>query len=88
MTEEILLKAINTYGKVTQCIVAMEELSELQKEISKALRGKSNSDNLAEEIADVTIMIMQLQLIFGIKDEEVCEQISYKVKRLEGRLED
>ena len=87
MTKETLLKAIERFGKEAQSIVAMEELAELQKEISKSLRGQKNQEQMAEEIADVTIMIMQLQLMYGITDEKVCEYINHKVKRLEGRLE-
>lgn len=35
----------------------MEELAELQKEISKMLRSKGNKDNLTNEIVDVLISI-------------------------------
>ena len=56
------------YGD-TQKIVAIEELSELQKELTKDLRGKGNKENIAQEIADVLIMIAQLIQIYDIEYE-------------------
>lgn len=56
------------YGD-TQKVVAIEELSELQKELTKDLRGKGNKENIAQEIADVLIMIAQLIKIYNIEDE-------------------
>ena len=58
-------QAVNTFGTPAQIIIAMEECSELIKELSKVLRGKCNVDNISEEIADVQIMIEQLKIIFN-----------------------
>ena len=60
--EEILNKAIEHYGKEHQLGVAQEELSELVTAISHYKRGREH--NVAEEIADVEIMLEQLKLIF------------------------
>ena len=62
-------RAIETFGKSSQMVVAIEECSELQKELTKTLRGKPNLFNLSEEIADVEIMIEQLKIIFNNADE-------------------
>jgi NTP pyrophosphatase (non-canonical NTP hydrolase) len=43
--------------KDKQMIIAIEELSELQKEISKKLRGTGSNIDLCEEIADVLICL-------------------------------
>lgn len=59
--------------------VKPEELSELQKELTKWLRGKCNPAGLLEEMADVSIMLNQLQLIFG----DPTEQEIAKLERLE-----
>lgn len=40
--DRILENAIQIYGKDLQIIVAIEELSELQKELTKYLRGFDN----------------------------------------------
>lgn len=65
----IYKKAISSFGKVAQMIVAIEECSELQKELTKALRGKVNLLGIAEEIADIEIMLEQLKLIFDNAQE-------------------
>lgn len=78
-------KAIDQYGKGAQCVVAIEELSECQKEICKLLRGKANLEHLAEEIADATIMLEQVRLMFDLNDC-VCHFMDEKVQRLNDRL--
>lgn len=77
--------ALVAYGETKQMIVALEELSECQKEICKFLRGNGNTGNLAEEIADATIMLEQMRYIFGLNDL-VCEKMDYKIRRLDERL--
>ena len=83
--EKVYTNALVTYGEEAQMVVALEELSECQKEICKFLRGFGNAGNLAEEIADATIMLEQMRLIFGIK-ELVCQKMDQKIQRLEARL--
>lgn len=75
----ILESAIKKFGPRNQVIVAIEELSELQKELTKWLRGKGNYEGLMEEMADVSIMLNQLCLIFG----DPAEQEIAKLERLE-----
>lgn len=84
--KKVYAAALRTYGVNIQAVVAIEELSEVQKEICKALRGECNTDNLAEEIADATIMLEQLRDIFDINDA-VCEKMDEKVERLQRRVE-
>lgn len=78
--------ALDVFGGDTQLIVAVEELSECQKEICKILRGKGDLEHLAEEVADVTIMLEQVRFIFDINDS-VCEQMDAKIERLKKRIE-
>lgn len=77
--------ALITYGESVQLTVAVEELSECQKEICKFLRGYGNMENLAEEIADATIMLEQMRYIFGL-NELVCQKMDEKITRLDARL--
>ena len=77
--------ALIAYGDKAQMIVAVEELSECQKEICKILRGGENFPHLAEEIADAAIMLEQMCMIFGLEDQ-VCEHMDRKVMRLDARL--
>ena len=73
--------AVNVYGKTSQCTVCMEEMAEL----SKNLRGQDNAAHIAEEIADVEIMLEQLKLMFSIRDE-VAQQRTVKLQRLDNRI--
>lgn len=57
--------ALDTYGAQAQTIIAMEEMAELTKELSKNLRGANNTAQIAEEIADVRIMLDQMALLHG-----------------------
>ena len=79
--------AITKYSQMNQIIKAVEEMSELTKELCKLLvnDSKYSIEGIAEEIADVTIMMEQLRLIFDINDE-VCDMMDSKVKRLENRI--
>lgn len=58
---EILITAINVYGATAQEQVAIEECSELIQAICHKHRGRPH--NIAEEIADVEIMLEQLKII-------------------------
>lgn len=82
----IYAEALDTFGAPNQLIVALEEMSELQKEICKALRGEANLPAQAEELADVTIMAEQLRQIFNV-NPWVCSQMDYKIRRLQQRIE-
>lgn len=84
--ETIIQKAIDTYGYDLQKQVAIEEMSELTKEICKDFRGKGNREHILEEIVDVSIMLEQLQIMYDISTSEMLRAVESKVKRLEERL--
>ena len=72
---------INHYGKTAQTVKAMEELSELIVELAKAFNGQGDVSHIAEEMADVHVMLDQLQIIFNI-DDRVLEVIATeKIRR-------
>ena len=77
--------AMLAFGERNQLIVAIEELSECQKEICKILRGGEDYRHLAEEVADATIMLEQIRLMFNINDC-VCNFMDEKIKRLDNRV--
>lgn len=79
-------KALAQNGMLLQAIVAIEELSEAQKEICKLLREKGSLEHLAEEVADATIMLEQLCNMFNIGDR-VRSYMDAKVQRLADDLE-
>lgn len=77
--------AMLAFGERNQLIVAVEELSECQKEICKILRGGEDYRHLAEEVADATIMLEQIRLMFNINDC-VCNFMDEKIRRLNDRV--
>lgn len=79
----ILENAIERYGAEAQEGIAQEECAELIQAISKKHRGKPN--NIAEEIADVEIMLEQLKIINGCENE-VKEIRKQKISRLQKNL--
>ena len=84
MTPEQIEKTVKYYGTESQIIKAIEELSELQKELCKCLLdGKSKQDlrPIIDELADVEIMCEQLRHIFRISIE-VDDRKEFKVDRL------
>ena len=83
--KEIYQKALSKFGIRLQMVVALEELSECQKEICKCMRGIADLDHLAEEIADATIMLEQMRLYLNLNDA-VSKKMDEKVLRLEERL--
>ena len=83
--KSILEKAIATYGPDMQHNVAIEEMSELIKELCKNKRNERNTHKIAEEIADVEIMLEQLKMIHDI--EPLVEVIKKKkIQRLDKRI--
>jgi NTP pyrophosphatase (non-canonical NTP hydrolase) len=68
----IYLKLIQKYGLQAQQDIAIEEMSELTKAIIKYRRKETANkattldiDDIAEEIADVEIMMEQLKIIYN-----------------------
>ena len=78
-------KALLTWGSKAQTMMVIEEMSELTKALCKNFRGNPNDEDIADEIADVTIMLEQLRLIYGLNDL-VCEHMDMKIIRLKERL--
>lgn len=84
LKNEIYKGLINKFGKRHQLIVAIEDFSELQKEICKLLRGKSVTDDLLQEIADCEIMLEQLKFIVD-KNSRIAHIKCCKLARAEVR---
>lgn len=88
VTEKRTLEmAIERYGIEAQTKMLLEEMAELQKEICKFWRGKDNVVDIADEVADVEIMLEQAKMIFGIADE-VTRHRRMKVDRLAERIKE
>ena len=96
--KKIIDETMDRYGIERQSLVAMEELSELQKAISKLVRNpeektkplefKGLRQNLIEEMADVLICMDQLIEFYHIQRPEIQELIQAKQERQAKRLEE
>ena len=80
--KEIFEQAMDIYGVDMQLNIAVEEFSELTKEICKYKRGSNNISNIIEEMADCYIMLYQLGIMFDIKERDLNIAISNKTLRL------
>ena len=80
MKESVLWEAIEHYGVKDQMIKAMEECAELIVAIAK-----NDLPNIAEEIADVRIMIDQIEIILGIDTGMIRQG---KLERLDRRIKE
>ena len=88
MTEkQIYVQALKTWGPSAQTNMVFEEMAELQKELCKNGRGKDNRDHIAEEIADVLIMLEQMMILHDCR-KLVTVYKTEKLQRLEERIKE
>jgi len=85
-------KIIIHFGSKEQMEVAIEEMAELTKEIIKYFRSFQKGKcydflDLYQEIADVSVMIEQLNYLFNCKDK-VDEIKADKIKRTLAKIEE
>lgn len=83
---------IEKFGSEYQIDRAIEEMSELTKELLKQRRvdrtlpDNKTRHNISEEMADVIITLTELLEIFD-NEEEISEEIKYKLNRARTMLE-
>ena len=83
--DDLYSRAVNTFGETSRLILAIEEMSELTKELSKYIRGRQNVGGICEEMADVEIMLEQLKIVFRNR-AAVDYHRSQKLQRLGDKL--
>ena len=90
-SEPTYSEIIQTFGIERQCRQAMEECAELIQAINKAVRYPNDPKRivqLMEEIADVKIMILQLEEMFDVNWKDAERMFCFKKKRLFDRFEE
>lgn len=92
MKQELIQKLIDKNGIQIQSNIAMEECAELIQAISKCLRSKEMvpmtvREHLIEEMADVSICLDQLKVMYCIDDYEIDSWKKMKEERLIKRAE-
>lgn len=89
MTPELIEQVCKNYGYYNQIIKAIEEMSELQKELCKVILSPhlpcKPTDEVIDELADVEIMCTQLRHIFGISEQVDLQKVR-KIERLKKRI--
>lgn len=97
--EEKLLKIIKHYGVIPQLKYFQSEVFELNEAIISCEYDdfsyydevcKSNKSHIAEEIADVMVMLEQFKFYYGIEDMDVKEimikKIDRQLERIKGEI--
>lgn len=85
--KEVQNAVIAKYGKEHQTFVAIEEMSELMKALTKNMRGEHNRQDIVEELADVYIVLDQVMMMHGIDLDDVVRKMNEKAQRMADRLE-
>lgn len=85
--KQVFNRTVAFFGDESQKIMAIEEMSELIKELTKELRQRGDIEHIAEEIADVEIMLSQLKIIYDVH-ERVASMREYKLNRISKIMDD
>ncbi len=83
---ETLERAISTFGADAQITKLCEECAELVTAVVHRRDHRDTNDHVAEEMADVTLMMVQMRIIFGIDEREIDKWLAYKLERLRERI--
>lgn len=86
-TFEIYKLALDKWGIEAQIGMLTEECGELLSAVNKFNRSRCSRDDVLTELADVSIMVEQLSLIYGGYDkfiEERDKKLTRLLKRING----
>ena len=93
-----LLKIISFYGVMPQLKYFQSEVFELNEAvIEREIHWNYDTEiqdirpldeHIAEEIADITVMLKQFQYYYGITDEEIINNMQFKIKRQLERIKE
>lgn len=93
IVQTTILKMLDKFGEDSQIDVAVEEMSELIKELIKYKRSKihfrekqsASREHVVEEIGDVMFMMEYLKQIFDITETEIHQTVVQKALRTRER---
>jgi NTP pyrophosphatase (non-canonical NTP hydrolase) len=78
-------RCVDTWGVEAQLDMVIEECLELALEVQRDKRGRTDADKVAEEAADVFIVLHQLIEIVG--EDKVQAWVDKKAARVANKLE-
>lgn len=93
--KEDVLKIINHYGIMPQLKYLQSEVFELNEAIITFENGdcwsnsgiELNKEHIAEEIADVMVMLKQFQMYYKISRDEIRDIMKFKIARQLERID-
>ena len=85
--DEKLLQIFNHYGLKNQLKKLSEEVYELQEAILLDEGGYDSLDHITEELADVYVLLSQIETKYEIDQEKLVDMQAYKINRTLGRIE-
>lgn len=65
---ELFKEALGRWGIEAQRAMCVEECAELINALAKVRRGRSTREDILTELADVSIMVDQMALYYGLED--------------------
>lgn len=83
---EVLLRALDVFGRDAQLSMVAEEIGELLTAVFQARRGRVGPEVIVDELADVSVVMDSVALMFGITREQILERRAFKVRRLDERV--
>lgn len=67
---------------IINIIIVIEELSELQKALTKRIRHKGSVEDIIEEMADVYLAMNYIMLIYNISKDDLIRAVKVKNDRM------
>ena len=77
-------QAVEKFGAIHQMDKAIEEMSELTTALQHYKDDRASYEEVISEIADVSIMMYQMALLFGL--DEFQDAVDEKIQRQEERM--
>ena len=78
-------EAINKWGELPQVNMVYEETGEMITSLARYMRGRDTAADVITELADVSIMIEQMALMFGYEAYEA--EKNRKLERLRDKVQ-
>ena len=84
--QEKIKEILKRHGEKKQILKSIEEMAELQNVLLHVIDGRDSVDHVREEIADVSLMMKQMQIVFNLPDAKLNERMQEKAERELDRL--
>ena len=83
-----LLKIINTYGVLPQLKYFQSEVFEFNEAVIQYENTDTiNKKHIAEEFADIMVMLEQFKAYYDLDNKEIMDIMEYKINRQIDRIE-